>query len=356
MQKEEFDDLLDDSDLTDGSEDITNQKYIHFQFIADKGQGLLRVDKFLMDRIEGVSRNKIQQAAEAGCILVNDKPVRSNYKIKPLEKVALVMDKPRIELEIIPEDIPLNIVYEDDDLIVVNKPPNFVVHPGHGNYSGTLLNAIAYHLKDMPNFDANDPSLGLVHRIDKDTSGLLLIAKNENAKSHLGKQFINRTIKRQYVALVWGVVEQDEGRIEGNIARDPKNRLLMRVFPEGDQGKTAITHYQVAERLGYVTLVNCQLETGRTHQIRVHMKYINHTLFNDARYGGDDVLRGKNFSKYKQFVKNCFDECPRQCLHAQTLGFIHPTTEKEMVFKSELPSDMLNVVEKWRKYIASNEI
>ena len=356
MQKEEFDDLLDDSDLTDGSEDITNQKYIHFQFIADKGQGLLRVDKFLMDRIEGVSRNKIQQAAEAGCILVNDKPVKSNYKIKPLEKVALVMDKPRIELEIIPEDIPLNIVYEDDDLIVVNKPPNFVVHPGHGNYSGTLLNAIAYHLKDMPNFDANDPSLGLVHRIDKDTSGLLLIAKNENAKSHLGKQFINRTIQRQYVALVWGVVEQDEGRIEGNIARDPKNRLLMRVFPEGDQGKTAITHYQVAERLGYVTLVNCQLETGRTHQIRVHMKYINHTLFNDARYGGDDVLRGKNYSKYKQFVKNCFDECPRQCLHAQTLGFIHPTTEKEMIFKSELPSDMLNVVEKWRKYIASNEI
>ena len=356
MQKEEFDDLLDDSDLTDGSEDITNQKYIHFQFIADKGQGLLRVDKFLMDRIEGVSRNKIQQAAEAGCILVNDKPVRSNYKIKPLEKVALVMDKPRIELEIIPEDIPLNIVYEDDDLIVVNKPPNFVVHPGHGNYSGTLLNAIAYHLKDTPNFDANDPSLGLVHRIDKDTSGLILIAKNENAKSHLGKQFINRTIQRQYVALVWGVVEQDEGRIEGNIARDPKNRLLMRVFPEGDQGKTAITHYQVVERLGYVTLVNCQLETGRTHQIRVHMKYINHTLFNDARYGGDDVLRGKNFSKYKQFVKNCFDECPRQCLHAQTLGFIHPTTEKEMVFKSELPSDMLNVVEKWRKYIASNEI
>ena len=356
MQEEEFDDLLDDSDLTDSSEDISNQRYIHFEFTADKGQGLLRVDKFLMDRIEGVSRNKIQQAAEAGCILVNGKAVKSNYRIKPLERVALVMDKPRIELEIIPENIPLNIVYEDDDLIVVNKPPNFVVHPGHGNYSGTLLNAIAYHLKDIPNFDANDSNLGLVHRIDKDTSGLLLIAKNENAKSHLGKQFINRTIQRQYVALVWGRVEQHKGRIEGNIARDPKNRLLMRVFPEGDQGKTAITHYQVVERLGYVTLVNCQLETGRTHQIRVHMKYIGHTLFNDERYGGNDILRGQNFTKYKQFVKNCFEECPRQCLHAQTLGFIHPTTDKEMIFKSELPSDMLTVVEKWRSYIENNEI
>ena len=354
---DEGDDLFDDSDITESVEDnIPNQKYIHFQFTADKGQSLLRIDKFLMDRIEGVSRNKIQQAAEADCILVNGSPVKSNYKIKPLEHVALVMDRPRMELQIIPENIPLNIVYEDDDLIVVNKPPNFVVHPGHGNYSGTLLNAIAYHLKDMKGFDANDPGLGLVHRIDKDTSGLLLIAKNVHAKSHLAKQFLHKTIKRQYVALVWGIVEKNEGRIEGNIGRDPKNRLLMRVFPDGDQGKTAVTHYQVAERLGYVTLVNCQLETGRTHQIRVHMKYINHTLFNDARYGGDDILRGKDFSKYKQFVRNCFIECPRQCLHAQSLGFVHPTTEKQMMFSSELPNDMLTVIEKWRNYLANNEI
>lgn len=359
MQKKELDDsgdLLMNNDLTKNTDDNLTKKHIHFQFIADKGQGLLRVDKFLIDRIEGVSRNKIQQAAEAGYILVNDKPVKSSYKIKPLDKVALAMDKPRIELEVSPENIPLNIVYEDDDLIVVNKPPNFVVHPGHGNYTGTLLNAIAYHLKDMPNFDANDPSLGLVHRIDKDTSGLLLIAKNEHAKSFLGKQFIQRTIKREYVALVWGIVDQDEGRIEGNIGRDPKNRMLMRVFPLEDQGKHAVTHFKVIERLGYVTLIKCQLETGRTHQIRVHMKHIGHTLFNDERYGGNAVLRGNRSTKYKKFVRNCFDKCPRQCLHAHSLGFIHPTTEKEMFFESELPIDMLTVIEKWRKFLHNNEV
>lgn len=359
MQKKELDDaddLFNESDLRENSEQTPNQKYIHFQFIADKGQGLLRIDKFLIDRIEGVSRNKIQQAAEAGYVLVNDKPVKSNYKIKPLDKVALVMDKPRIKLEISPENIPLNIVYEDDDLIVVNKPPNFVVHPGHGNYTGTLLNAIAYHLKDMPNFDANDPNLGLVHRIDKDTSGLLLIAKNENAKSFLAKQFLHKTIKREYVALVWGIVAQDEGKIEGNIGRDLKNRMLMRVFPLEDQGKAAVTHYKVAERLGYVTLVNCQLETGRTHQIRVHMKHIGHTLFNDERYGGNTIIRGRKSTKYKTFVRNCFNECPRQCLHAQILGFIHPTTKKEMIFKSDLPMDMLTVIEKWRKFVHNNEV
>lgn len=356
MQKKELDDLLNNKDLTNIPEGNSTKKHIHFQFIADKGQGLLRVDKFLIDRIEGVSRNKIQQAAEAGYILVNDKPVKSSYKIKPLDKVALAMDKPRIELEVTPENIPLNIVYEDDDLIVVNKPPNFVVHPGHGNYSGTLLNAIAYHLKDMPNFDANDPSLGLVHRIDKDTSGILLIAKNEHAKSFLGKQFIHRTIKREYVALVWGIVDQDEGRIEGNIGRDPKNRMLMRVFPLEDQGKHAATHYKVIERMGFVTLIKCQLETGRTHQIRVHMKHIGHTLFNDERYGGNAVLRGNRSTKYKKFIQNCFDICPRQCLHAQSLGFIHPTTEKEMLFESELPIDMQTVIEKWRKFVQNNEV
>lgn len=359
MQKEEFeemDELLDDDDLTDSSINNPNQKYIHFQFIADKGQGLLRIDKFLMDRIEGVSRNKIQQAAEANCILVNEKPVKSNYKIKPLDKVALVMDRPRMELEITPENIPLDIVYEDSDLMVINKPPGLVVHPGHGNYTGTLVNAIAYHLKDIKGFDAKDPRLGLVHRIDKDTSGLLLIAKNPYAKSFLAKQFFHKTIKRQYTALVWGVVDKNEGRIEGNIGRDPRNRMLMCVFPKEDQGKSAVTHYKVAERLGYITVVKCQLETGRTHQIRVHMKHIGHTIFNDERYGGNDILRGKNFLKYKQFVKNCFEDCPRQCLHAETLGFTHPTTEKEMIFNSELPLDMLTVIEKWRNYVQNNEI
>ena len=359
MQKEKYnedDDLLDEDNLTDNTEDSAEQKYIHYQYTADKGQTLLRIDKFLIDRIEGVSRSKIQQAAEADCVLVNGKPVKSNYKIKPLDVVALVMNKPRIVLEITPEDIPLNIVYEDSDLLVVNKQPGLVVHPGHGNYSGTLLNAIAYHLKDEPNFDANDPSLGLVHRIDKDTSGLLLIAKNPSAKTFLAKQFIARTTKREYAALVWGFVADKEGRIEGNIGRDPKNRLLMSVFPDGDQGKEAVTHYKVVERLGYVTLINCRLETGRTHQIRAHMKHIGHTLYNDERYGGNDILRGKNTSNYKQFIRNSFEECPRQCLHAKTLGFIHPTTKEEMIFDSDLPDDMLKVVERWRNYVQNNEI
>ena len=359
MQKENFyeeDDLLDEDILTDNIEESSEQKYIHYQYTADKGQTLLRIDKFLIDRIEGVSRSKIQQAAEADCVLVNGKPVKSNYKIKPLDVVALVMDKPRIEVEITPEDIPLNIVYEDADLLVINKEPGIVVHPGHGNYSGTLLNAIAFHLKDEPDFDANDPNLGLVHRIDKDTSGLLLIAKNPTAKTFLAKQFSARTTKREYVALVWGAIAEKEGRIEGNIGRDPKNRLLMRVFPDGDQGKNAITHYKVVEQLGYVTLVNCRLETGRTHQIRAHMKHIGHTLYNDERYGGNEILRGKNTSNYKQFVRNSFVECPRQCLHAKMLGFIHPTTKEEMVFDSDLPDDMLKVVERWRSYVQNNEI
>lgn len=365
MQKENYneeDDLLDDDDdiLTDpiveGAQRSEDEKFIHHQHTADKGQTPLRVDKFLMDRIEGVSRSKIQQAAEADCILVNGQPVKSNYKIKPLDVVALVMDKPRLHVEITPEDIPLNIVYEDDDLMIVNKPPGLVVHPGHGNYSGTLLNAIAFHLKDMPGFDANDPSLGLVHRIDKDTSGLLIIAKNAAAKTFLAKQFISKTIKRQYVALVWGAMAEKEGRIEGNIGRDPKNRMLMRVFPLGDEGKTAVTHYKVAEQLGYVTLVNCRLETGRTHQIRVHMKHIGHTIYNDERYGGNDVLRGQNTTNYKQFIKNSFIDCPRQCLHAQLLGFTHPTTLQEMVFESDLPADMLKVVERWRSFVQNNDI
>ena len=359
MQKEELDeadDLLGIDNLTESHDNNPEQKYIHYQYVADKGQSLLRVDKFLMDRIEGVSRNKIQQAAEADCILVNDKPVKSSYKIKPLDKVALVMDRPRMELQITPENIPLNIFYEDDDLLIINKPPGLVVHPGHGNYTGTLVNAIAYHLRDMQNFDADDPRLGLVHRIDKDTSGLLIVAKNPYVKTYLAKQFLNKTIKREYVALVWGSLENNDGIIKENIGRDLKNRLLMRVFPTEEHGKPAVTHYNIVERLGYVTLINCQLETGRTHQIRVHMKHIGHTLFNDERYGGNKILRGKNTTKYKQFVRKCFEKCPRQCLHAQTLGFKHPTTEKEMMFTSELPDDMLSVIEKWRIYNQSNEL
>lgn len=266
------------------------------------------------------------------------------------------MDRPRRELEIIPEDIPLDVVYEDADLMVINKAPGLVVHPGFGNYQGTLVNAIAYRLKDTPEYDAKDPRLGIVHRIDKDTSGLLLVAKTAYAKTHLSAQFFNKTTKRQYVALVWGLVSEDEGRIEGNIGRDLKDRMLMTVFPDGEHGKVAVTHYQVIERLGYVTLVKCRLETGRTHQIRVHMKYIGHTLFNDERYGGNQPLKGTNFAKYKQFVQNCFTICPRQALHAQTLGFVHPRTGEEMMFESPLPEDISQLLDKWRTYIANREV
>ncbi len=332
-----------------------NQKYEHYRFVADKGQSLLRIDKFLSVRIEGISRNRIQQAAEADCILVNDAPVKASYKVKPLDVISIVMDRPRRELEILPENIPLDIVYEDNELMLINKPAGLVVHPGHGNYTGTLVNAIAYHLKYEHGMDMADPRLGLVHRIDKDTSGLLLVAKTPEAKTHLSAQFFNKTTKRRYVALVWGNVSENEGRIEGNIGRDPKDRMLMRVFEDGSQGKPAATHYKVLERFGYVTLVQCELETGRTHQIRVHMKHIGHTLFNDERYGGNQVLRGTHFAKYKQFVYNCFAACPRQCLHAKTLGFVHPRTGEEMFFETELPQDMQTVIEKWRTYTVSRE-
>ena len=352
MDDEQVDDLL----MPEEDETSSSQMYEHFRFVADKGQSLLRVDKFLVDRMMGATRNRIQLAAEAGCILVNDKPVKSNYRVKPLDVVSIVMDRPRRELEIIPEDIPLNIVYEDDDLLVVNKPAGLVVHPGHGNYTGTLVNALAYYLKDDPYYDPSDPRLGLVHRIDKDTSGLLVVAKRPEAKSNLSLQFFNKTTKRKYRALVWGIVQEDEGRIEGNIGRDPRDRMQMTVFPEGDQGKTAVTHYTVLERLGYVSLVECRLETGRTHQIRVHMKYIGHTLFNDERYGGHDILKGTTFTKYKQFVQNCFAICPRQALHAKTLGFVHPTTGEEMFFDSEIPSDMQQLIDRWRVYANTKEL
>lgn len=358
-----MDDFFDemDGEQADGllgqeEESGTPQLYEHFRFVADRGQSLLRVDKFLVDRMFGSTRNRIQLAAEAGCILANGKPVKSNYRVKPEDVVTIVMTRPRRELEIVQENIPLKIIYEDDDLLVVDKPAGLVVHPGHGNYTGTLVNALAWYLKDDPTYDPSDPRLGLVHRIDKDTSGLLVVAKKPEAKANLSLQFFNKTTKREYRALVWGIVQKDEGRIEGNIGRDPRDRMQMAVFPEGDQGKTAVTHYSVLERLGYVSLVKCRLETGRTHQIRVHMKYIGHTLFNDERYGGNEILKGTTFTKYKQFVQNCFAICPRQALHAKTLGFVHPTTGEEMFFDSEIPTDMAQLIEKWRIYANTKEI
>lgn len=353
---DEMDDEQADGLLGQEDENGTPQLYEHFRFVADRGQSLLRVDKFLVDRMFGSTRNRIQLAAEAGCILANGKPVKSNYRVKPEDVVTIVMTRPRRELEIVQENIPLKIIYEDDDLLVVDKPAGLVVHPGHGNYTGTLVNALAWYLKDDPTYDPSDPRLGLVHRIDKDTSGLLVVAKKPEAKANLSLQFFNKTTKREYRALVWGIVQEDEGRIEGNIGRDPRDRMQMTVFPEGDQGKTAVTHYSVLERLGYVSLVKCRLETGRTHQIRVHMKYIGHTLFNDERYGGNEILKGTTFTKYKQFVQNCFAICPRQALHAKTLGFVHPTTGEEMFFDSEIPADMAQLIEKWRIYANTKEI
>lgn len=331
--------------------DDGRELYEHFRFTADKGQQMLRVDKFLVDRMEHTSRNRIQQAAEAGCILVNGKVVRSNYRVKPFDVVSIVMDRPRYEFEITAEDIPLDIVYEDDDVLVVNKPAGLVVHPGHGNYNGTLVNALAWHFRDNPDYDVTDPRLGLVHRIDKDTSGLLVVAKTPEAKTHLGQQFFNKTTRREYVALVWGDFDEDRGTITGNIARNPRNKLQMAVFDDPAVGKHAVTHYEVLERFGYVTMVKCVLETGRTHQIRVHMLSKGHPLFNDERYGGDKILRGTTYAKYRQFVENCFAVCPRQALHARTLGFVHPRTGQEMYFESAVPPDMSALIERWRGYV-----
>ncbi len=324
--------------------------YEHFRFIAQKGQQPLRVDKYLMNYIENATRSKIQQAAKDGNIYANDVAVKSNYKVKPADVVTVLFKHPPYEFLLVPEDIPLDIVYEDDDLLVVNKPAGMVVHPGHGNYSGTLINALIFHFDNLPNNSSNRP--GLVHRIDKDTSGLLVVAKTEEAMTHLAKQFFNKTSEREYIALVWGDVKDEEGTIEGNIGRHPKNRLQNTVFEDDteNKGKPAVTHYKVIERLGYVSLLSCKLETGRTHQIRVHLKYIGHTLFNDERYGGDKILKGTTFSKYKQFVDNCFKVLPRQALHARTLGFKHPTTEKMMRFDSPIPEDIEKCIEKRQKY------
>ena len=354
--REEYVDKLDDT-LDDVEPVVDNpaELYEHFRVVVDKGQSQVRVDKYLFERLVNSSRNRIQKAADAGLIMANGKPVKSSYKVKPCDVLTVMMDRPRYDNDIIPEDIPLDIVYEDNDLMVVNKPAGLVVHPGCGNYHGTLVNSIAWHLKDNPKYDPNDPQVGLVHRIDKDTSGLLVVAKTPDAKTHLGLQFYNKTTKRKYNALVWGIVENNEGTIEGNIGRNPKDRMQMAVLSDPAQGKHAVTHYRVLERLGYVTLVECVLETGRTHQIRVHMKHIGHTLFNDERYGGNEILKGTHFSKYKQFVNNCFETCPRQALHAMTLGFVHPRTGEEMFFTSPLPEDMTNLIDKWRNYISNRE-
>ena len=353
MQENEF---LDDIDEEVDDFLPQNERFEHHRFVVDKGQALLRIDKYLVNCMSNISRNRIQEAADAGTILVNDRPVKANYRIKPHDVISIVLDYPKSDFSIVAQDIPLDVVYEDADLMVVNKQPNLVVHPGFGNFDGTLLNAVAWHLKDDPTFDANDPRIGLVHRIDKDTSGLILIAKNEDAKAKLALQFFNKTTERTYNALVWGVVKEEEGTIIGALARDPRDRMLFTVFPEGENpaAKHAVTHYKVIERFAYVTLVQCKLETGRTHQIRVHMKHIGHTLFNDERYGGHEPLKGTTSAKYKQFVKNCFDVCPRQALHAKTLGFVHPTSGDWMQFDSELPDDMINLLDKWRKFSPNN--
>lgn len=328
--------------------------YEHYRAVADKGQQLLRVDKFLINLMHDTSRNRIQAAAEAGCIHANGKAVKSNYRVKPGDVITLMLDRPRFDTTIKPEEIALDIVHEDEALLVLNKPAGMVVHPGCGNYSGTLLNALAHHLRNTPTYDPNDPNVGLVHRIDKDTSGLLVVAKTPDAKTKLCAQFFHKTTRRLYCALVWGNVQQDEGRIEGNIARHKTDRMQMAVYPAGgDIGKPAVTHYKVLERFGYVTLLECRLETGRTHQIRAHMKHIGHPLFADERYGGDQILWGQRSASYKAFVNNCMALCPRQALHAHTLGFMHPTTGEEMDFSSPLATDMEALIEKWRNYVAA---
>ena len=323
-------------------------QFEHYRFVAADGQVPLRVDKFLMNFIERATRNKIQEAAKAGKIFANDVAVKSSYKVKAKDVITVVLEFPPVEHELVAENLPIDIVYEDDALIVVNKKAGMVVHPGHGNYTGTLVNGLMYHIKNLPKNSNERP--GLVHRIDKDTSGLLVVAKTEEAMTFLAKQFFDKTTERVYHALVWGNIEEDEGTIEGNIGRSLKNRLQMSVFPDGDFGKPAVSHFKVLERFNYVTLVECRLETGRTHQIRAHFRYIGHTLFNDARYGGDSVLKGTTFTKYKQFVENTFKELPRQALHAKTLGFVHPTTKEMMRFTSDTPEDMLKALERWRAY------
>lgn len=335
-------------------DELEDDLFEHYKFISPKGQSILRVDKFLMQLIENATRNKIQQAAERGNIFANGVAVKSNYKVKPLDEIKVMLSHPPFENRIDPENIPLDIVYEDEALLLINKPAGLVVHPGHGNYTGTLVNALAYHFENLPMNSSERP--GLVHRIDKDTTGLLVIAKTDQAMAHLAKQFEDKTTEREYIAIVWGNVKEDSGTIEGNLARHGKDRMQMAVYDDPEIGKHAVTHYKVLERFGYITVISCNLETGRTHQIRAHMKHIGHPLFNDERYGGHLILKGTTFTKYKQFVENCFKILPRQALHAKTLGFEHPITKEYMRFDTEVPQDMKDCIEKWRTYSKSNEL
>lgn len=346
-----------DPDEEISCEDEEQQMFEHFRFDVDKGQSQLRIDKYLTDHMEQTSRHRVQLAIEAGYVRVGDRTVKANYKVKPLDVITIVMPYQRHGFEVAPEPIPLDIAYEDEDLLVVNKPAGLVVHPGHGHFSGTLINALAFHLGLKQAADEGDERMGiLVHRIDMNTSGLLVVAKNDEAQLDLAKQFFYHTIDRKYIALVWGNIQQDDGTIEGNIGRDPNDRMKFKVFPDGSQGKRAVTHFRVLERFGYVTMVECILETGRTHQIRVHMNHIGHPLFNDDRYGGDQILKGTIYTKYKQFIDNCFKILPRHALHAKTLGFVHPRTKQYILLESKLPEDMTALIEKWRKYALVREL
>ena len=350
-------DLPTDTEPVDEENEEVDQLYEHYAIRADQGQEPLRVDRFLVNMMPKISRNRIQRAASSGFIFVNGEPVKSNYKVKPLDRVSMRLERPPMTLEITPQEMPLEIVYEDDWLLVVNKPAGLVVHPGHGNWNGTLLNGLAWYLRNNPDFDVNDPAIGLVHRIDKDTSGLLVIAKTAEVKSALGKQFFDHSTRREYVAVIWGHMDPADGILRSNLARDPRDRTRMAAFPyEGEVGKTAVTHYATEEYLGYLSQVRCRLETGRTHQIRVHLSHEGHPLFNDAVYGGDRILRGNRFASYKKFVENAFAICPRQALHAQTLGFFHPILKRQMDFSSTLPPDMTALIEKWRKYVDDGNV
>jgi 23S rRNA pseudouridine1911/1915/1917 synthase len=341
-----------DLQMEENQEPSSDELYERMSIVVDKGQEPLRIDKFLLHKVVNTSRNKIQLAIDTGMVLVNEKPIKSNYKVKPHDQIVFYSDNDPVTYDIIPEKMPLDIVYEDDHVLLINKPAGMVVHPGSGNFSGTLINGVAFHLKEQnPTLDESKlPRFGMVHRIDKNTSGLIVLAKSELAAVNLAKQFFDHTVKRRYIALVWGNFEEESGTITGHIARHQRFRKLMDVYPEGDHGKEAITHYTVLEDMKYVSLVECRLETGRTHQIRVHMQHIGHSLFNDDVYGGDRILKGTVFTKYKQFVDNCFEICKRHALHAQSLGFVHPATGKEMLFESELADDMKAVIEKWRNY------
>lgn len=341
--------------MTGGKLSDQQELFEHYRFRVDPGQSSIRIDKYLFSRMENTSRTRIQNAADAGNILVNNKTVKPNYKVKPADIIQIVLPNPPREIELIPEDIPINIVYEDDDVVVVNKEAGMVVHPAYGNYRGTLINALMWHFKDLPLFSTGDLRPGLVHRIDKNTSGILVIAKNELALNRLSRQFYERSADRKYIAIVWGVPDPREGIITGHVGRNTRDRKIMQVFSDGSQGKPAISHYRVLEDLGYISVVECKLETGRTHQIRVHFSHIKHPVFNDNEYGGDRILKGTTFSKYQQFVRNCFSMLPRQALHAKSLAFDHPVTGKRLFFESELPDDMQSVIDKWREYTVNRQ-